>query len=178
MSEDLNQTAGLKPLEMARIARQKRVDDGTPITRMNPVEKALANPNSKAMAIRAMCYQCVGGERAVDTIRNCSSHACALHPHRPYQVGSTDEDDAEEAVTETVVVDIVNVSALEVAVEQPVAEQPVIEVPVVVENPDAEHFIDPWRLEDTIDLEHEFLEQERLQDAIALEQAYLESEAA
>jgi hypothetical protein len=178
MSDDLNPTAGLKPLEMARLARQKKVEDGTPLTRMNPVEKALANPNSKALAIRAMCYQCVGGERAVDTIRNCTTQACALYPHRPYQIGSTDEDDAEEAVTEAVVVEIVNVSALEVVAEQAVIEQPATELPVVTENPDAEHVIDPWRLEETIDLEHEFLEQERLLDAIALEQAYLEDEAA
>jgi hypothetical protein len=168
MSEDLNTTAGLTPLEKARIARQKKVDDGTPITRMNPVEKALANPNSKAMAIRAMCYQCVGGERAVDTIRNCSSHACALYPHRPYQVGSTDEDDVLEDVAEAVVVDIVNVTALEAVVEMPAAEV----------NPDAEPEFDPWRLEATIDLEHEFLERERILDAIALEQLYSADEAA
>jgi hypothetical protein len=168
MSDDLNPAAGLTPLEKARIARQKKVDDGTPITRMNPVEKAKANPNSKAMAIRAMCYQCVGGERAVDTIRNCSSQACALYPHRPYQVGSTDEDDVLEASTDAVVVEIVNVTALEAAVDAPVVET----------NPDADPEFDPWRLESAIDLEHEFLEQERLQDAMALEQLYNDDEAA
>lgn len=169
MSEDLNPTADLTPLEKARITRQKMIEDGTyQSTRMNPVEKALANPNSKAMAIRAMCYQCVGGERAVDTIRNCSSHSCALYPHRPYQVGSADEDDVLEATVEPVVVDIVNLTALEAVAAEPVAEV----------NPDAEPEFDPWRLESAIDLEYEFLEQERLQDAIALEQLYSEDEAA
>lgn len=87
----------LTPLQKAHLARQKKIEDGTfQVIRMSPVERAKANPNSKALAIRAMCYSCVGGERAVDSIRNCTTDFCALYPHRPYQVGSKDTEDLQD----------------------------------------------------------------------------------
>lgn len=89
-------TEGLKPWEKAQQARKARLESGEEVhvVRLNPVEKARQNPKSKSLAIRAMCYSCVGGEHAVQTIRHCTSRDCPLYPVRPYQVGSTEE--AEE----------------------------------------------------------------------------------
>lgn len=87
----------LTPLQKAHLARQKKIEDGTfEVVRMNPIERAKANPNSKVAAIKAMCYSCVGGERAVDSIRHCTTHFCALYPHRPYQAGSRDAEDLQD----------------------------------------------------------------------------------
>jgi hypothetical protein len=40
---------------------------------------------SKAAAIKLFCLECVGGVRA--DVRDCTSSACALYPHRPYRSG-------------------------------------------------------------------------------------------
>ena len=56
--------------------------------RLNPVEKALANHQSKSLAIRAFCYQCMGegGDPGwQNEIRNCTAPKCALYNHRPYR---------------------------------------------------------------------------------------------
>ncbi len=87
----------LTPLQKAHLARQKMIEDGTyQAVRLNPIDRAKANPNSKAMAIRAMCYHCVGGERAVDSIRNCTTTHCGLYARRPYQTGSNDTEDLQD----------------------------------------------------------------------------------
>lgn len=57
----------------------------------NPVRQFLANPTSKALAIKAKCAECFGcthdhlekGFRV--SISNCSSYACPLHRFRPFQ---------------------------------------------------------------------------------------------
>ncbi len=86
------------PLEKAHAARKQKIADGTyQSVRMNPVEKALANPRSNVMAIRAFCYQCMGGESVVALIRECASIQCPLHPHRPYQVKAGAEVEQDEA---------------------------------------------------------------------------------
>ncbi len=53
----------------------------------NPIELAKANPQSKAMAIRAFCCQCVGGmvPNWRNEIRGCTAPNCPLYPHRPYK---------------------------------------------------------------------------------------------
>jgi hypothetical protein len=86
---------GLKPWEKAQQARKARLESGAEVhvVRLNPIEKARQNPKSKSLAIRAMCYYCVGGEQAVQTIRHCTSITCPLYPVRPYQVGSTEDAD-------------------------------------------------------------------------------------
>lgn len=38
---------------------------------------------SRPAAVKAMCQECAGYERA--TVRDCTSLACPLWPHRPYQ---------------------------------------------------------------------------------------------
>lgn len=55
---------------------------------MNPRDQALAKPQSKTAAIRAMCWDCLG--RGADgnwqkAIRECEIVKCPLHHVRPYQ---------------------------------------------------------------------------------------------
>lgn len=57
----------------------------------NPIIQARERPNSKSYAIKAMCSHCMGctaekiepGFR--DEVRNCTSAACPLWPHRPWR---------------------------------------------------------------------------------------------
>lgn len=50
----------------------------------NPIEKALAKPNSMRAAINAKCYDCAGHQ--VSEIRLCVMSDCPLFNFRPYQV--------------------------------------------------------------------------------------------
>jgi|NorSeaMetagenome_1021524.scaffolds.fasta_scaffold14415_3 hypothetical protein len=57
----------------------------------NPIRQFVANPNSRVVAIKAKCAECMGctpdhmerGFRA--SISSCSSYSCPLHRFRPYQ---------------------------------------------------------------------------------------------
>lgn len=49
------------------------------------LSKALTGQAGRKAIIRAMCEQCVGWESTIESISKCSSHICALHPHRPHQ---------------------------------------------------------------------------------------------
>lgn len=57
--------------------------------RLNPRDRAAKNPRSLKMAIRAKCWDCVGGDNAdpgwMRTIHECCVTRCPLHGHRPYQ---------------------------------------------------------------------------------------------
>ena len=54
---------------------------------MNPLEKALANPGSKTLAIRAKCWDCEGQEAGWQRrVRACVVPGCGLYHVRPYQV--------------------------------------------------------------------------------------------
>ncbi len=79
----------LTPLDKARIARQKIIDNGEKIERLNPIQKSIKNPKSLRLAINAKCYECVGGEdgeNQVKYIRECTSPKCPLFNIRPYRV--------------------------------------------------------------------------------------------
>jgi len=57
-------------------------------TILNPLEKAIANPKSKSLAIKAKCFDCMG--KGYDkgwklAIKHCNCLDCPLHPFRPYQ---------------------------------------------------------------------------------------------
>lgn len=58
----------------------------------NWIKKAKLNPASRIIAIKAMCFQCMGGTETElpdpgwkKSIRECSSASCPLHGHRPYR---------------------------------------------------------------------------------------------
>lgn len=82
--------------EMAQIASatdgvlQSESNEAPKAKNLNPIQKLASKPNSKNYAIRAMCFQCMGGIDADPgwrrAIGDCKSVGCALHGHRPYRV--------------------------------------------------------------------------------------------
>lgn len=82
-------------LEKARKALQEKRQRGEEPERLDPKQKAKRKPNSKALAIAAMCFQCMGEEKSYRAdIRNCTAKGCSLYPHRPFQ---TTEERLEKA---------------------------------------------------------------------------------
>lgn len=66
---------------------------GGKVERMTPLERAHANPKSKALAIKAACWQCSSGQR--DEIKYCTVTKCGLYFVRPYQ-SKTEETGTED----------------------------------------------------------------------------------
>lgn len=69
--------------------------------KLNPTERAKQNPRSKALAIRANCFECVGGDATPNwqkEVLNCSlADKCSLFLHRPYQhKGSVELSDSNK----------------------------------------------------------------------------------
>jgi hypothetical protein len=53
-----------------------------------PLERARRNPQSRALAIAAKCWDCMGGDADPGIrarIRQCPITRCPLHAFRPYQ---------------------------------------------------------------------------------------------
>lgn len=89
-----------KALKKAR--KQKEIlQKEEPIKRQfNPMIKAKNNPTSKALAIKACCFHCMGGtiEDMPDggwrnAIYNCTSPDCPLYPVRPKRKLKNEEED-------------------------------------------------------------------------------------
>ena len=55
--------------------------------RLNPIEKAKANPNSRRDAMNAKCFDCVCDKYTEVTL--CPSKDCPLWPLRPWQANET-----------------------------------------------------------------------------------------
>jgi hypothetical protein len=56
--------------------------------KLTPVERALAKPKSKTLAIKATCWQCQGGDADPCwqwRVGNCEIPSCPLYAHRPHQ---------------------------------------------------------------------------------------------
>lgn len=73
----MNQT----PLEKAQAVQAARRAMGILPERLDPLEKAAANPKSKALAIKAKCYDCVGRDADPgwrDRVRGCQIMICPL----------------------------------------------------------------------------------------------------
>lgn len=84
-----------KALQAARAAAAERKQNGIKVERLDPIQKAQANPTSKALAIRAKCWDCVGAGADANPrkeIRECKCSTCPLHPVRPFQISETDEE--------------------------------------------------------------------------------------
>lgn len=81
-------------LERAREALAARIAAGLP-ARKDPIERLAAKPTSKALAIAAKCFDCVGGHSADRgwrrQVRECPSSKCPLFAVRPCQSASSDE---------------------------------------------------------------------------------------
>lgn len=83
-------TTNQTPLELARErAKEMREQGMMPYDRKTPTESARQDPKSKVKAIKAMCYECVGGGHATnwrDEVKYCAvANKCPLYAHRPYK---------------------------------------------------------------------------------------------
>lgn len=63
-----------------------------PVSCRGSLERAYTG-SSRAAAIKAMCLRCVGYARS--DVRACTSQACPLWTHRPFQDGQEDEGGSE-----------------------------------------------------------------------------------
>jgi hypothetical protein len=85
-------------LEEGRRRQRELREAGTPVERLDPIERARRNPTSLRLAINARCYDC-GGRDADPSwrarITECVIPACALYPVRPYQRGADGAEAAE-----------------------------------------------------------------------------------
>ncbi len=78
----------LDALEKARAAAKAKREAGEETPRLSPIEASQADPKSRAKAIKAKCYECMGGQESDNwkkDVKHCSSYGCPLRPLRPYQ---------------------------------------------------------------------------------------------
>ena len=90
MTEDSNLTS----LQKARIAFDKKRAAGE-LVRLDPIQKANANPTSLRFAINAKCCDCAGGNDEPNwraRVKYCNIIKCTLHPVRQYRKGVSIED--------------------------------------------------------------------------------------
>ncbi len=90
-----NQSNDLSPLDRARRVMAERRAAGETIRHLTPVQKSIAKPKSRTLAITANCYMCQGGSADPGfrwRVGNCTvgplkedESGCALFALRPYQ---------------------------------------------------------------------------------------------
>lgn len=77
-------------MKRAREARKKAAEEGR-LTKRNPLQMAADAPTNVKLAVKAKCFDCVGGEAADKgyriTIKECPAKRCPLYAVRPYQSG-------------------------------------------------------------------------------------------
>ncbi len=76
------------PLEKARQRMAELRSAGQTAERLSPIERAKRNPGSRSQAIKAMCWDCQGGDADPCVpwrIGNCLVIDCPLMPHRPHR---------------------------------------------------------------------------------------------
>ena len=79
----------LANLEKARLAQIEKREAGE-VERLNPLQRAIRQPESLRRALNAKCWECVGGVNAAHEIAHCSSWGCPLWPVRPYRYKAPD----------------------------------------------------------------------------------------
>lgn len=89
MEQKSNQS---EALERARQRREEMKAAGVEVERLDPIEKAKRNPQSRRYAINAKCWDCSCGQRA--EIRDCAVKACPLYNFRPYQKGAEENEES------------------------------------------------------------------------------------
>ena len=71
----------------AKVAKQKQEGTYVAPAKLTPLERALANPGSLKLAIRAECLNCTSGSR--EEIENCMLEGkCGLWHVRPYRAST------------------------------------------------------------------------------------------
>lgn len=77
---------------------------------LGPLERARCNPASRSAAIRAYCWDCMGGKEngrsgangnVRKLVRECSVNDCTIWPVRPWQKATETDESGSEAETET-----------------------------------------------------------------------------
>lgn len=76
-------------LKKAHERMREMREQGIEVVRLDPIEKARANPKSLRLAINGKCWDCCCGQR--EEIRRCAMTDCTLHAVRPYQPGEDGE---------------------------------------------------------------------------------------
>lgn len=88
---------------MARVREEREETGEKVIIENNLLKKSAADPSSRAKAMKAMCFQCMGG--TIDSlpdsgwkkmIGTCTAKDCALYQWRPYKNISETNDENEE----------------------------------------------------------------------------------
>ncbi len=82
------------PTGRAKHLKAWREAGGVTGPRLDPIQRAAANPTSLSLAIRAKCYDCVGQDADANWQRRvgtCSCTTCPLHHVRPYRRGVTQD---------------------------------------------------------------------------------------
>lgn len=83
----------IESLQRAQEEMRRRREAGIPVVRLDPIEKAHANPKSLRLAINGKCWDCCLAQR--EEIRKCAMKDCTLWPVRPYQGDASAPDDAD-----------------------------------------------------------------------------------
>ena len=92
LSEDIQKKRMARLTKKGSARRRELVETGDLTVEQNLMKKAAAAPNSKAKAIAAFCFNCMGGTLEAmpdpgwkEQIRTCTVPGCPLYPHRPYR---------------------------------------------------------------------------------------------
>lgn len=75
-------------LEKAQAKRRAMIERGETPVRLDPAERARANPTSLRAAVTAKCWDCEGADEDPCwqwRVGNCQIRDCPLWPHRPHQ---------------------------------------------------------------------------------------------
>jgi hypothetical protein len=75
-------------MSKADTLRAWRESGGERGPQLDPLERARRNPQSRALAVAAKCWDCQGGDADPGIrarIRECPITRCPLHAFRPYQ---------------------------------------------------------------------------------------------
>jgi len=83
MSNQLKINDRLKQIEFA--GKANRAHNKT-ITRMQDEYRQAMAGNSRRLAIKTFCAECMGWEKPLaNAIRACTDQGCSLYPYRPYR---------------------------------------------------------------------------------------------
>ena len=70
------------------LEKRKKKLDQIPDTLKSKYARSIT---SRAMAVAAMCHECIGWEDVRDGIRDCRGYDCPLYAHRYYKFDDTEE---------------------------------------------------------------------------------------
>lgn len=84
LNQIMARNAGLASSESKYVEMMTRMFSNVPLKYRSVWLKAHEG-KSRAAAIKAKCQDCVGWEKAVENVSNCTSYSCPLWTVRPYR---------------------------------------------------------------------------------------------